>query len=256
MISSAHAASDPDNIVHAVLDGPSAPDEEVELFGDKALLSFLTREQRAFLTCQRTSLAMRVVVLTIFFIPVGVMNPIDASWLYAWLAFYICLEVVAVLSERSGTKKVQQQLASLIKYGSKHRLLRVAEVTELPLAEISRKLVFGAVLGADAGVLLFALFRTLFPGAEVGQVMYVGSAIGAAASQLLERWLAALIAPMSRRTKRYLTLVELALARGKGTLSELQAHTIREEVQAKYFREDMPPLGRGSVRPPRVQWIK
>ena len=255
MIASAQSTSDQD-IVHAVLEGPAAPDEDVELFGDKALLSFLTREQRAFLTCQRMSLAVRVVVLTIFFIPVGVMNPIDASWLYAWLAFYICLEVVAVLSERSGTKKVQQQLASLIKYGSKHRLLRVAEVTELPLAEISRKLVFGAVLGADAGVLLFALFPTLIPNAEVGQVMYVGSAIGAAVSQVLDRWLAALIAPMSRRTRRYLTLVELALSRGKGTLSELQAHAIREEIQAKYFRDDTPPLGRGSVRPPRVQWIK
>jgi hypothetical protein len=252
VISSAQSISD-QNVLQAVPE-PVATNDELDVFGDKALLSFLTREQRAFLTCQRTSLAVRLVVLTIFFIPVGVLNPIDASWLYAWLAFYICLEVVAVLSERSGTKKVQQQLASLIKYGSKHRLLRVAEVTELPLAEIGRKLVFGAVLGADAGVLLFALYPALLPNTEVGQVMYVGSAIGAAASQLLERWLSALIAPMSRRTKRYLTLVELALARGKGTISELQAHAIREEVQAKYFREDTPPLGRGSVRPPRVHW--
>jgi hypothetical protein len=222
--------------LHAMQEGPDAPHEEPELFGDTALLSFLKREQSAFLACQRTSLAVRLVVLAIFFVPLGVINLIEASWLYAWLAFYICLEVVAVLSERAAAKKVQQQLASLIKYGHKHRLLRVPEVTELPLAEIGRKLVFGAVLGADAGATLYGLYPTLFPGAVFHEVLYVGSAAGAAVSQLLERWLAALLSPMSRRTKRYLTFVELALARGKGTLSESQADAIREQVQAEYFR--------------------
>ena len=216
--------------------GPDTSQEEPDLFGDEALLSFLTREQNAFLTCQRTSLVVRLVVLGVFFVPVGVINPIDASWLYGWLAFYVCLEVIAVLSERAATKKVQQQLASLIKYGHKHRLLRrVPEVTELPLAEISRKLVFGAVLGADAGVLLSALYPALFLGIGVHEVLYVGSAAGAAVSRLLERWLAALLNPMSRRSKRYLALVELALGRGKGTISESQADAIRQEIQAEYF---------------------
>jgi len=223
-------------------EGPDTTQEEPELFGDTALLSFLKREHSAFLACQRTSLAVRLVVLAIFFIPVGVMNPIDASWLYAWLAFYVCLEVIAVLSERAAAKKVQQQLASLIKYGNKHRQLRVSEVTELPLAEIGRKLVFGAVLGADAGVLLYALYPALFPPNAVNEVLYVGSAVGAAVSQLLERWLAGLLAPMSRRTKRYSAVVELALARGKGTISEAQAESLREEVQAEYFRNERPLL--------------
>ena len=247
MITSAHF-TDNENAVRSILDGHgAAQEEERQLFGDKALLAFLTREQSAFLACQRTSLAMRVVVLTIFFIPIVALNPIDASWLYAWLAFYICLEVVAVLSERAGTKKVQRQLISLIKYGSKYRLLRVSEVTQLPLAEIGRKVVFGAVLGADASVLLFAMYPTIFRGFDVGQVLYVGSAVGAAFSQLLDRWLGTLIAPMSRRIKRYLTLVELALARGKGTLSESQAHAIREEIQAGYFRNDRQ-VAKGTLR--------
>jgi len=233
--------------MRALQEKPETVQEEPELFGDTALLSFLTREHSAFLACQRTSLAVRLVVLAVFFVPVGVINPIDASWLYAWLAFYICLEVVAVLSERAAAKKVQQQLASLIKYGSKHRLLRMSEVTELPLAEISRKLVFGAVLGADAGVLLYALYPALFPSDVVHEVLYVGSAVGAAFSQLLERWLAALLSPMSRRTKRYLTIVELALARGKGTLSEAQAESIREEVLATYFRHGTPSSGKSRL---------
>lgn len=238
--------------------GENAPDpvfgvfqtgsDDVDAYGDRALLSFLTREQRAFLACQRTSLAVRVVVLAIFFVPLGVINPIDASWVYAWLAFYICLEVIAVLSERSATKKGQQQLASLIKYGNKHRLLRVSEVTELPLAEIGRRLVFGAVLGADAGVLLFALDPRLFPGFEVGEVLYLGSAVGAAFSQPFERWLATLISPMSRRTKRYLTMVELALARGKGTLRESQAHALCKHAQNQYFREDTAQLVKPRIR--------
>jgi hypothetical protein len=234
------ATTTPDKTLGRLM--PEVPEsvKEPDPFGDGALLSFLEREQRAFLACQRTSLALRLVVLAVFFIPLGVMNPIEASWLYAWLAFYICLEVVAVLSERAAVKKVQQQLASLIKYGSKHRLLRVAEVTELPLAEISRKLVFGAVLGADVGVMLYALYPALFPGVGFHEVLFIGSAAGAAVSQILERWLSALLAPMSRRAKRYLTLAELALARGKGTLSELQADAIREDVQAKYFRDDSP----------------
>jgi hypothetical protein len=219
---------------------PDASPEDPELFGDTALLSFLAREQSAFLACQRTSLALRVVVLAIFFVPLSFIDLIQASWLYAWLAFYICLEVVAVLSERAAVKKVQQQLASLIKYGSKHRLLRVPEVTELPLAEIGRKLVFGAVLGADAIVLLYALYPALFPGASFEHVLYLGSAAGAAVSQLLERWLAALLSPMSRRTRRYLTLAELALARAKGTLSESQADAIREDVLARYFQVASP----------------
>jgi hypothetical protein len=235
-------------------DGPDTTQHEPELFGDTAILSFLKREQSAFLACQRTSLAIRLVVLAIFFVPVGVMNPIDASWLYAWLAFYVCLEVIAVLSERAAAKKVQQQLASLIKYGNKHRLLRVSEVTELPLAEISRKLVFGAVLGADASVLLYALYPALFPDNSVHEVLYVGSAVGAATSQLIERWLAALLSPMSRRTKRYLTIVELALARGKGTLSEAQAESIREEVQAEYFRNDTPIPAKAALRPDLSGW--
>ena len=212
--------------------------DDSDLSGDDAILSFLKREQSAFLACQRTSLAVRLVVLAIFFVPLGAINPIEASWLYFCLAFYVCLEVIAVLSERSAVRKVQQQLASLIKYGSKYRLLRVSEVTELPLAEIGRKLVFGAVLGADAGALLFALYPTWFPTADFHEVLYVGAAAGAAFGQLLERWLGALISPMSRRTTRYLTLVELALARGKGTLSESQANAIREEIQAEYFRDD------------------
>ncbi len=235
--------------IHAIHDAPEPLDDEAELRGDRALLSFLTREQRAFLACQRTSLVVRVIVLAIFFVPVGVMNPIDASWLYAWLAFYICLEVVALLSERAAAKKVQQQLASLIKYGPKHRLLRVSDVTELPLAEIGRKLVFGAVLGADASVLMYALYPALFPGIGVHQVLYVGSAAGAAISQLVERWLAALIAPMSRRTKRYLAVIELALARGKGTLSESQADTIRAEVLAEFFQNDALSRRKGELRP-------
>jgi hypothetical protein len=230
-------------------DGPDTTQLESELFGDAALLSFLKREQSAFLACQRTSLAVRLVVLGIFFVPVGVINPIDASWLYVWLAFYICLEVIAVLSERAAAKKVQQQLASLIKYGNKHRLLRMSEVTELPLAEISRKLVFGAVLGADAGVLLYTVCPALFPSDVVHEILYVGSAVGAAVSQLLERWLAAVLSPMSRRSKRYLTLLELALARGKGTLNEAQAEAIREQVQAEYFRNDTPIGGRAALRP-------
>jgi hypothetical protein len=225
----------------------NATQDDVEVSGDKALLSFLTREQHAFLTCQRTSLAVRVVVLASFFVPLIILNPIDASWLYAFLACYISFEVIAVLSERAATKKVHQQLASLIKYGSKQRLLRVSEVTELALAEIGRRLVFGAVLGADAGVLLFARYPGLFSGADFGEVLYVSSAVGAAASQLLERWLATLISPMSRRTKRYLTIVELALARGKGTLSEAQADAIRERAQNEYFREDSA-LEKGALR--------
>lgn len=236
MLSSLPQTTSGENTIFGVFE---TPQDEVDAYGDRALLSFLTREQRAFLACQRTSLAVRVIVLAIFFVPLGVINPIDASWVYAWLAFYICLEVIAVLSERSATKKGQQQLASLIKYGNKHRLLRVSEVTELPLAEIGRRLVFGAVLGADAGVLLFALYPRLFPGFDVGEVLYIGSAIGAGFSQLLERWLATLISPMSRRTKRYLTMVELALARGKGTLSEAQAQALRKQSQNEYFREDV-----------------
>jgi hypothetical protein len=230
------------------------PKDEPELFGDPALLSFLQREQSAFLACQRTSLAMRLIVLAIFFVPLSFIDVIQASWLYAWLAFYVCLEVVAVLSERAAAKKVQQQLASLIKYGSKHRLLRVPEMTELPLAEIGRKLVFGAVLGADASVLLYALYPTLFPGIGLHEVLYVGSATGAGVSQLLERWLAALLSPMSRRTRRYLTLAEVALARAKGTLSEAQADAIREEVQAKYFRDEtqFPTKGVQAASTPRT----
>ena len=88
-------------------DALETTEHEPELYGDTAILSFLKREQSAFLACQRTSLAIRLVVLAIFFVPVGVMNPIDASWLYGWLAFYICLEVIAVLSERAAAKKVQ-----------------------------------------------------------------------------------------------------------------------------------------------------
>jgi hypothetical protein len=206
-------------------EGRVATQEDVDLYGDRALLSFLTLEHRAFLACQRTSLAVRVIVLAIFFVPLGVINPIDASWLYSWLAFYVCLEVIAVLSERSATKKVQQRLASLIKYGSKHRLLRLSEVTELPLVEIGRR-----------------------PGADFGEVLYVGSAVGAAVSQLLERWLAALISPMSRRTKRYLTLVELALARGKGTLSEVHANALREKAQNEYFHDDTASRAKGRLR--------
>ena len=239
----------------SAIEGPDAPQDDSELFGDSALLSFLQREQSAFLACQRTSLAMRLVVLAIFFVPLGFIDVIQASWLYAWLAFYVCLEVVAVLSERAAAKKVQQQLASLLKYGTKHRLLRVPEVTELPLVEIGRKLVFGAVLGADASVLLYALYPSLFPGFSFNEVMYVGSAAGAAVSQLLERWLAALLSPMSQRTRRYLTLAELALARAKGTLSELQADAIREEVQAKYFRDETTfpaKSGQGHVRNSRA----
>jgi hypothetical protein len=229
-------------------EGRDATQEDVDLYGDRALLSFLTLEHRAFLACQRTSLAVRVIVLAIFFVPLGVINPIDASWLYSWLAFYVCLEVIAVLSERSATKKVQQRLASLIKYGSKHRLLRLSEVTELPLVEIGRRLVFGAVLGADAAVLMFALYPGLFPGADFGEVLYVGSAVGAAVSQLLERWLATLISPMARRTKRYLTLVELALARGKGTLSEAHANALREKAQNEYFHDDTASRAKGRLR--------
>ena len=52
---------------------------------------------------------------------------------------------------------------------------------------------------------------------------------------------------MSRRTKRYLTIVELALARGKGTLSEAQADAIRERAQNEYFREDSA-LEKGALR--------
>lgn len=223
--------------------------EEPPLTGDQALLDFLTREQRGFLACQRTSLALRVVVLAIFFVPVGVINPIDASWLYAWLSFYICLEVVAVLSERAATKKVQQQLASLIKYGHKHRLLqRMGDITEIPLAEISRRLVFGAVLGADAGVLLCTRYPALFPGVSFSEVLYIGSCVGAGDSQLLERWLAALLYPMSRRTKRYLMLVELAMARGKGTLSEARAEAIRDEVQNEGFRDETPAPVKSGLR--------
>ena len=250
MIPAASHSAEDAKAVRVMHEAPDATVEELDVFGDRALLSFLTREQSAFLTTQRTSLAVRLVVLAVFFVPVGVINPIDASWLYAWLAVYVCLEVIAVLSERAATKKVQQQLASLIKYGHKHRLLRrVSDVTELAIAEISRRLVFGAVLGADAAVLLHTRYPALFPGADFSEMMYIGSAVGAAVSQLLERWLGALIAPMSKRTRRYMTLVELALARGKGTLSEVQAHTIREEVQDEYFRHDAPaPAKAGSGR--------
>jgi hypothetical protein len=211
--------------------------EEAELVGDMALLSFLKREQKAFLACQRTSLVVRLVILAMFFVPIAMMNPVNASWLYAWVALYACLEVVAVLAERAATKKVQQQLVSLTKYGSKHRLVRAPEITELPLAEITRKLLFGAVLGADAGVLLTAVYPSLFPSVGFAQIVYVGSAAGAVVSQLLESWIAALLSPMSRRAKRYLALVELSWARSKGTVGESQADSIRQQLQAEYFRD-------------------
>jgi hypothetical protein len=53
---------------------------------------------------------------------------------------------------------------------------------------------------------------------------------------------------MSRRTKRYLTLVELALARGKGTLSEAQANALREKAQNEYFHDDTASRAKGRLR--------
>ena len=150
----------------------NATQDDVEVSGDKALLSFLTREQHAFLTCQRTSLAVRVVVLASFFVPLIILNPIDASWLYAFLACYISFEVIAVLSERAATKKVHQQLASLIKYREQTTALaclgshRAGACRDWPQAGFRR----GA--GADAGVLLFARYPGLFSGADFGEVLY------------------------------------------------------------------------------------
>ena len=108
----------------------------------------------------------------------------------------------------------------------------------LPGLELLRRIGFGALLGAGLGGLLYATHPALFPGAAFREVIYIGAAIGGGLSQLIEKGMHVVLNPVSRRAKHYSKILELAIARSHGIVTEEQAQAIREQLQADYFLGD------------------